>query len=216
MANPTKLTKLTKLNEWKSGMAGTSLMTAIGAVLAVMIILRVILPAGADFLGLSVGKTAAAATSIDNGFSNLIQKVDMLESSNASTVIDHAFTVDKGFFVVSFNDRETRNGAAVKPPECEGATCLCVCIDEACQSLDIKRSRGRDCRPLYGYKAVIAQSGIRNNKGGEQVDSANEYVSPDGIRTTGFYFFVAGSKNAEESTVAVKLHKGDNNLYFGK
>lgn len=211
MANP----KLTKLNEWKTGTADTGLMTAIGAVLAILIIWWVILPAGAGFFGLTLGRTAAAATSIDNGFSNLIKKVDMLENAEAGTVIDHAFTVDHGFFVVSFNDRETRNGVAVKPPECEGATCLCVCIDETCQSLDIKRGRGRDCRPLYGYKAVIAQFGINNNNGGEQVDSANEYVSLDGIRTTGYYFFVVGSKDAGESTVAVKLHKGNDNLYLG-
>lgn len=200
----------------KKAVGATSLLTAIGYVLGVAILLFVILPIGGRFFGLTLGGTAEAATSIDRGFADLVAKAESLEKPGDS--VEHALTVDNGFYLVSFNKGETRTrekgdkgeGRAIKPPECSGATCFCVCIDETCTRIEAEKNMGRDCRPFYQYNAIIAQEDIKGNYGGKQANPSNKFND----NTEGYYLFVRGDR--DDNTVSVKLLNENNNIYIGK
>lgn len=197
----------------RKAMTATSLLVLIGYVLAVMILLFVILPIGGEFFGLTIGGTAEAANSIDASFNRLMKQIAALELEPEGTQRTEGITVDKDFYLVSFNKGETKNGKASKPPECSGAACLCVCINDDCTKIDVNNNRGRDCRklPNYNYNAIIAQQGIDGNSGTQQVKKENTYL--DG--SSGFYFYVKGFKTLL-ITLQKKTINSVTNLYIGK
>ncbi len=210
-----KKSRIAKASGNRKAVGATSIFTAIGYVLGVFILLT-ILQIGGRFVGLTLVGTAEAATSIDRGFADLVTKAESLEKPEES--VDHALTVDKGFYLVSFNKGEARarekgdsgEGRAIKPPECSGATCFCICIDETCTKIEAEKNRGRDCRPLYQYNAIIAQKDIKGNYGGKQANPDNKYHD----NTEGYYLFVRGDR--DDNTVSVKLLNKNSNLYIGK
>ena len=196
----------------RKAMMATGFLAFIGYVLGAMILFYVILPVGGKFLHLRTG-TAYADTLTDSGFSRLIRQLDTV---GAGTPVKEDLTISKGDYLVSFNKEGTRNGKAIKPPECGGSACLCICINDDCTKIDVDRNRGRDCRPLYKYDAIIAQGGIDGNSGSNQ---PNKYL--DG--SPGFYLYVKGFKTIsvmlQEKTIENKI--GDKivsvtNLYIGK
>lgn len=201
---------------WKNrrGVGPSSLLTAIGYVLGV-ILLFLILQIGGGYLGLTIGGTAEAATAIDKGFADLIKKAEELVADKPA--VDAGLTVDKDFFLISFNKGEPKNGKAVSPPECNGVSCFCVCIDDKCEDIDVQRSRGRDCRPVYQYNAIIAEGGAnfkcndgsKCNLGGKH--PSYKYVDESGGKSDGYYFYIKGEK-----TFSVKLRKSSSNLYLGQ
>ena len=188
----------------RKAMTATSLVAIFGFVLGVYIIWKLILPVGGGFLGLGASK-AYAADLTDSSFSRLIRHIDTIKEG---TPVSEDLTIGKGDYLVSFNKGETRNGKAIKPPECSGSACLCICINDDCTKIDVNNNRGRDCRPLFKYDAIVAQDGIVGNSGSKQ---SNNYL--DG--SPGFYFYVKGFK-----TLSVKLQEktvgGVTNLYIGK
>jgi hypothetical protein len=78
----------------KKAIGATSLLTVIGYVLGVTILLFVILPVGGRFLGLTVGGTAHAATSIDGGFARLMEVIEQAEKLGPGTALVETLTVD--------------------------------------------------------------------------------------------------------------------------
>ena len=194
-------------------MGPSSLLTAIGYVLGV-ILLFLILQIGGNYLGLTIGGTAEAATAIDKGFADLIKKAEELENDKP---VDFALTVDKDFFLVSFNKGEPKNGNAVSPPECNSVSCFCVCIDDKCEDIDVQKNRGRDCRPVYQYNAIIAEGGdnfkcsddSKCNRGSKH--PSYKYVDESGSESDGYYFYIRGEK-----TFSAKLRKSGSNLYLGQ
>lgn len=146
----------------KASIAPTAFFSAAGLVLSALVIVSIVLPM---FISIPLGGTAKHANSIDSGFAGLIQKAD----SSIGVQVSHALTVDKGFYLVSFNRGGTRNGEALSPPECGAQTCFCVCVSSDCQKIDINNNKARDCRPLRGYSAVSVSGNIEGNKGGGQL-----------------------------------------------
>ena len=196
----------------RKAVGATSLLTGIGYVLGVTILLFVILPLGGRYLGLTVGGTAHAATSIDGGFARLIEKAEELGPGEA---VPETLTVDKDFYLVSFNQGEQKNGEAISPPECFAASCLCVCVDDKCEKIDPEKNKGRDCRPFFQYKAIIAHENLKNqgNSGGIQT---NNYVNLDGrSESKGYYFYVRGEKTLSLELTHIDMGGGNTNLYLG-
>lgn len=186
----------------KKASSSVTLLTGGRFLFAAVFILLVIFPFFGKRLFGFIGGTGENAYSIDKGFADLITKVQAL--SDGGKAVPHPFTVDDGFYLVGFNYAENTNGKATKPPDCNGIACFCVCTEPTCQKIDVEKNRGRDCRPLPGYTAIIAQKGIKGNDGQGQ---PNNYV--DG--TNGYYFYIKGEK-----TVAVNLQRKGSNLYIGK
>ena len=184
-------------------MAATSMLALIGYVLGALILLFLILPVGGRFLGIGASKANAAALT-DSSFSRLIRQLDTV---GAGTPVKEDLTIGKGDYLVSFNKGETRNGKAIKPPECGAPACLCICINDDCTKIDVNSNRGRDCRPLFKYDAIVVQDGIGGNSGAKQ---SNNYL--DG--SPGFYLYVKGFK-----TFSVMLQEKKvgalTNLYIG-
>ena len=206
---------MAKLSQSKNrkAMTATSLLALIGYVLGATILLFLILPVGRGFFHLGTD-TAYADTLTDSGFSRLIRQLDTV---GAGTPVKEDLTISKGDYLVSFNKAlDAKNGKAVRPPECGGSACLCICINDDCTKIDVDSNRGRDCRSLYKYDAIVAQDGIGGNSGAKQ---SNNYL--DG--SPGFYLYVKGFKTLsvvlQEKTVEKKI--GDKivsvtNLYIGK
>ncbi|MBI2143633.1 hypothetical protein HYU17_00585 [Candidatus Woesearchaeota archaeon] len=148
----------------KGAITPTVIFSAAGWVIAAMIVAFVILPIGGRMFGLTVGGTTANAYSVDRGFADMMSKIDMLgtqiEDENGNMVtannLPHSFSVDKGLFLMSFNRNQKINNGAESPPECNGQSCLCVCIDEGCLKIDAEHNRGRDCKLFYEYSAITA------------------------------------------------------------
>ncbi len=187
-----------KPSQVKKASADTTLLAGGGAIIGIIIVLFVIIPVAKGFLGLAGGTNAG----LDKGFSDLIAKIEMLEEGMN---IMHVFTVDKGYYyVVGFDAGNNPVNTAIKPPECEGKACFCVCIDEKCEkSADTKSNRGRDCRILEDYDKIVAEgSGVPWNSNG--------------------HFFVAGVdtiffewERGAEKNVAITLSKTDMTLNIG-
>ena len=192
-----KITRNTK------GSSDVTILSGGRFLLAAAFIILIIFPFfGKRLLGF-MGGSEANAWSIDKGFADLITKVNSLSGTN-SEAIPHSFSVDDGFYLVSFNHAENTNGKATKPPDCNGIACLCICTDAKCEKIDATKNRGRDCRSLPGYQAIVAQEGIKGNDGEAQ---PKEYISGDYNR----YFYVKGLK-----TVEIKLTRSGDNLHIGK
>ena len=188
----------------RKAMTATSLITMFGYVMGVTLVL-LILWLGGGFFGLI--RTAEAATTVDGGFFRMVQKIDLLKSEPQSTQIKEGITVDKNLFLVGFNSGLTRSGKALKPPECGGAACLCICVNDDCTKIDVNNNRGRDCRKLPEYNAIVAQKGVSSN----EVKQATPYVgSPDG-----YYFYIKGAETLV-LTLQIKTVGPDTNLYIGK
>ena len=171
---------------------------------AAAFVLLVIFPFFGKRLFGFIGGTGENAYSIDKGFADLITKVHDLKDGGAA-VVPHPFTVDDGFYLVSFNLDGNTKGKATKPPDCNGIACFCVCTDQTCQKIDASKNRGRDCRPLPGYTVIVAQEGIGGNDGA--IQSNEKYASGEYSR----YFYVKGEK-----TVAVNLKRTGSVLYIGQ
>ncbi|MBI2141356.1 hypothetical protein HYU16_02935 [Candidatus Woesearchaeota archaeon] len=204
-----------RMRKNKRGAAPTSLLMAIGYALGFILFVLILQIAGGK-VGLTIGGTAEAATAIDRGFADLTKKAEELEDSKPP--VDFALTVDKDFFLVSFNKApDVKNGNAVSPPECNGVSCLCVCIDDKCEDIDVQKNRGRDCRPIYQYNAIIAEGddsfkcndGSECNRGGKH--TSYKYVDESGSVSDGYYFYIKGEK-----TFSAKIRKSSSNLYIGQ
>lgn len=188
-----KMVKQSRAAGRKADISPTVIFSAAGWVIAALIVVLLILPIGGRWLGVGGGgKAEAAATSIDRGFADLVTKLELLgtETADGSIVngLDHTFSIDNGFFLVSFNRGGKLNGKAISPPECSAQACLCVCIDDKCEAIDVQRNRGRDCKIFYEYSAIKTE--ITGNSGGDQL-------------------YIKGLK-----TVSVKLEKKSDVLYM--
>lgn len=159
------LSPLNKIKPDKRAISAVTLLTSIGWVLGALVVLFVILPIGGRFFGLTIGGTAEAATSIDGGFARLVRQIESLPTGGSA---EEALTVDKGFWLVSFNKApDVTTEKATSPPDCNGITCMCVCIDDKCQKIDVDRNRGRDCRPFYDYDRIEVSGKIDDNDDGK-------------------------------------------------
>lgn len=195
----------------RKGSADTLILTGVRFALGAAFVILVIFPFFGKRLVSFVGGSEANAYSIDKGFADLMTKVNCLQDETCDPAdksgIPHLFSVDNGFYLVGFNFVENTNGNAIKPPDCSGKACFCVCTDHTCQKIDAAKSRGRDCRPLPGYNAVVAQKDIKGNDGEKQPDT-NKFI--DG--NEGYYFYIKGM-----NTVEIRLQRGANgNLYIRK
>ena len=132
--------------------------------LAGAFIILVIFPFFGHRLLSFVGGSGTNANSIDHGFADLITKISSLGDGD---VVPHTLSVDDGFYLVSFNLADNTNGKAIKPPDCNGIACLCVCTDPTCQKIDTSKNRGLDCKPLPDYQLIVAS--ITGNEGGNQL-----------------------------------------------
>ncbi len=189
-------------------MTATSLLTLIGYVLGAYIVIFVILPIGGGFFGLTIGGTAEAASSTDGSFFRLLKQIDALKPPKPEgTQLEETITVDKKLYLVGFNRGATNSGKALRPPECGAAACLCVCVNDDCTETDVDNNRGRDCRKLPEYNAIVAQQGVSSS----EVKQATSYVD----NSPGFYLYIKGFK-----TLSLALQKkivgSDTNLYIGK
>lgn len=184
----------------RKAVGDVSILQVIGLLLALSVLVFIILPLGGRLLGLTGGKAEAA--SLVRGLDNLMLKVEQLKEGGG---VPHSLTVDDGFFLVSFNQGENTNWKAKRSVECGTAACLCACIDDKCEKIS-ESKKGRDCRPLFGYNAVIAQDGIKGNEGKPQKEE-NKYLGT----SQGFYFYAEGEK-----TFSLMVTKKSNNLNLGK
>lgn len=192
----------------RKGSSDVTILSGGRFLMAAALVILVIFPFFGKRLFGFIGGTGENAYSIDKGFADLITKVKGIQDGG-SVAVPHPFTVDDGFYLVSFNYAENTNGKATKPPDCNGIACFCVCTDEKCAKIDATKNRGRDCRPLPGYIAIIAQNGIKGNDGQKQ---ANNYI--DG--NTGYYFYVKGEKTVAVNLKRENLESGGIGLYIGK
>ena len=196
----------------RRAMTGTSLLTLIGYVLGAYLLLFVILPIGGGFFGLTVGKTAEAASPTDGGFSRLMKQIGELKPPEPEgTQLAETITVDKKLYFVGFNNGDPKSVTALRPPECGAAACLCVCVNDDCTETDVDNNRGRDCKKLLGYDAIVAQQGVSS----DEVKQATNYV--DG--SDGFFFYIKGFKTlsltVQKKTVGPDTNRVTN-LYIGK
>ncbi len=192
-----------KITRNRKGSSDVTILSGGRFLLAAAFVILIIFPFfGKRLLGF-IGGTGANTFSIDKGFADLITKVQALKDGEVA--VPHSFTVDDGFYLVGFNYAENTNGKATKPPDCDGIACFCVCTEPTCQKLDVKKNKGRDCRSLQGYNAIVAQKDIEGNDGKIQ---PNKYI--DG--SDGYYFYIKGLK-----TVKIRLQRdAGGNLYIGK
>ncbi|MBI2175829.1 hypothetical protein HYU40_00580 [Candidatus Woesearchaeota archaeon] len=188
-----------KITRNRKGSSDVTILSGGRFLLAAAFIIFIIFPFFGKRLFGFIGGTGANAYSIDKGFADLITKVKDLQEGGET--VPHPFTVDDGFYLVSFNYVEPTNGKATKPPDCNGIACFCVCTEPTCLKLDVKNNKGRDCRPLPGYSAIVAQKGIKGNDGQRQVNTYSD-------DNEGYYFYVKGEK-----TVAVNLRRRISSLY---
>src|SRR3989338_3244709 len=173
-------------------------------VLSLALVILVMLPFFGDIFGLSFGRSGKAAYSLDNGFARLIRCTEDIAGKPDGTPCYVAFTVDDGFFVVAFDTAVLPSLKATRPPDCNNMACVCICTDKKCEKIEAEKNKGRNCRPLYDYDYVVAESGIKGNDGGVHPESYE-----DG--KPGRHFHVEGEK-----TIAVRLQRKAGNLYIGK
>lgn len=195
----------------KKGDAGVPILTGGRFLLAAAFVLVIFSFFGKRLFGF-IGETGENAYSIDKGFADLITKVQALPD-DGSVAVPHPFTVDDGFYLVGFNYAENTNGKATKPPDCNGIACFCVCTDPTCQKIDVNKNRGRDCRPLPNYQAIVAQKGIKGNDGGAQTQ---KYVRVGSGGEDVDYFYIKGEKTVAVNLKREKLVNGGSGLYIGK
>lgn len=190
-----------KITRNRKGSSDVTILSGGRFLLAAAFVILIIFPFfGKRLLGF-IGGTGANAYSIDKGFADLITKAQALKDGEVA--VPHSFTVDDGFYLVSFNYAENTNGKATKPPDCDGMACFCVCTEPTCQKLDVKNNRGRDCRSLSSYQAIVAQKNIKGNVWNAQ-PSTNKYFKgvDDVTGEEGGYFYVKGLK-----TMNIKLQR---------
>lgn len=184
-------------------MAATSILTLIGYVLGIMAILFIVLPATGRFLHLRIGGAAANANSVDGSMARLIKQVEGLQTPTDAPV--EALTIDSGYYLVSFNNGQDKNGKAVRPSECNGA-CICACIDETCTKINIDQNKARDCRSLQ-FEAIVVQDRVDDNKGAQQ--------KVDYLTGPGYYMNIKGFTTFEV-IIEKKDVGGKTNLYLGR